>query len=108
MGVQPPARLGKPMLPRELLGMLGVTFDVYKLPIQLCVLYRMVSSGLLSSTPTSYRLIPKRVPVVSQSLRCVTDSRKNCQTPNAVAFSKLTWPRLEATRKDMGTPAGTQ
>ena len=108
MGVQPPARLGNPMLPPELLGMLGVTFDVFRLPIQKCVLYRTVSSGLLSSTPTSYRLIPKRGPVVSQSPRCVTDSRKNCQTPNSVAFSKRTWPRLEATRKDMWTPAGTQ
>ena len=88
MGVQPPARLGNPMLPPELLGMLGVTFDVFRLPIQLCVLYRTVSSGLLSSTPTSYRLIPKRGPVVSQSPACVTDSRKNCQTPNSDSFQQ--------------------
>ena len=108
MGVQPPDRLGDPMLPPELLGMLGVTFDVFRLPIQKCVLYRTVSSGLLSSTPTSYRHIPNPGPGVSQSPGCVTDSRKNCQTPNSVDSSKLTWARLEATRKDMGPHAGTQ
>ena len=100
MGVQPPARLGNPMLPPELLGMLGVTFDVFRLAIQLCVLYR--TSSLLSSTPTSYRHIPNPGPVVSQSPGCVTDSRKNCQTPNSVDSSKHTWARLEATRKGHG------
>ena len=64
MGVQPPARLGKPMLPRELLGMLGVTFDVYKLPIQLTM------CALPHGVERPVKFHPNVIPAYSKASAC--------------------------------------